>query len=54
MVVLDRELNLDFAGAKGNYASHQMHSYSAKFPPQLPRWAMGTFTRPGDKTSSGP
>lgn len=41
--------NLDFAGAKGNYASHSMHSYSAKFPPQLPKWAMEAFTQKGDK-----
>jgi len=49
MLAIDSQTNLDFTGAKGNYVSHQMHSYSAKFPPQLPRWAMEEFTQKGDK-----
>ena len=49
MIVIDRSTDLDFAGAKGNYASHSMHSYAAKFPPQLPRWAIEEFTQRGDK-----
>jgi len=49
MIVIDRSTDLDFAGAKGNYASHPMHSYAAKFPPQLPRWAIEEFTQKGDK-----
>jgi len=49
MITIDSGINLDFAGAKGNYASHSMHSYSAKFPPQLPYWAMTEFTQKGDR-----
>ncbi len=29
--------DLDFQGAETRYASHQFHSFAAKFPPQLPR-----------------
>ncbi len=49
MIVIDHSTDLNFAGAKGNYASHPMHSYAAKFPPQLPRWAIEEFTQKGDK-----
>lgn len=40
--------NLNFSGAKGNYATHAVHSYSAKFPPQLPKWAIENYTGKGD------
>jgi hypothetical protein len=40
--------DLNFAGQKGAYATHAMHSFSAKFPPQLPRWAIQEFTKKGD------
>ena len=32
-------LDLDFAGHKTQYASHGLHSFAAKFPPQLVRYA---------------
>ena len=40
--------DLNFAGQKCAYATHAMHSFSAKFPPQLPRWAIQEFTKKGD------
>src|SRR5687767_8591244 len=40
-------LDLDFAGQKTAYASHGLHSFSAKFPPQLARWGIEAFSRPG-------
>ncbi|MGH9429849.1 MAG: DNA methyltransferase, partial [Terriglobia bacterium] len=39
-------LDLDFKGAKTAYATHAMHSFSAKFPPQLASWAIQEFTKP--------
>ena len=42
------EGSLDFQGAKTGYASHHLHSFAAKFPPQLPRRFILGLTRPGD------
>ena len=39
---------LDFAGARTGYASHHLHSFAAKFPPQLPRHFILGLTAPGD------
>lgn len=44
--VLDGELN--FHGEDGRYASHDIHAFAAKFPPQLPRAFIRSLTRPGD------
>ena len=41
-------LDLDFAGQKTAYATHGLHSFAAKFPPQLARWGIETFSRPGE------
>jgi DNA modification methylase len=40
--------DLDFEGAKGNYASHNFHAFAAKFPPQLPRLFIENLTQKGD------
>ena len=40
--------DLDFHDQESNYASHNFHSFPAKFPPQLPRLFIDTLTRPGD------
>jgi len=48
LLAFNPTLNLDFTGAKGTYATHAMHSFSAKFPPQLPNWAIQEFTKKGD------
>ena len=40
--------NLDFHDQRGNYASHALHAFPAKFPPQLPRLFITALTRPGD------
>jgi DNA modification methylase len=40
--------DLNFAGARTAYASHAMHSFSAKFPPQLARWGIERFSEPGE------
>ena len=39
---------LDFGGAKTGYASHHLHSFAAKFPPQIPRRFILGLTKPGD------
>jgi DNA modification methylase len=44
--LLEGELN--FHGQNGAYASHDLHSFAAKFPPQLPRAFIRTLTNPGD------
>jgi DNA modification methylase len=41
-------LDLDFAGQKTAYASHGLHSFAAKFPPQLAGWGIEAFSRPGE------
>ena len=56
MVPLDIETNLrrilaqdlSFDGEKTNYATHNLHAFAAKFPPQLPRLFMQELTRPGE------
>jgi len=40
--------NLDFHDESSNYASHNFHSFPAKFPPQLPRKFILGMTQPGD------
>jgi DNA modification methylase len=50
LLVLSRLLtqNLDFHSEDSGYASHNFHSFPAKFPPQLPRHFIDVLTRPGD------
>ncbi len=40
--------DLDFHGQNSRYASHNFHSFPAKFPPQLPRISVRNLTRPGE------
>lgn len=40
--------DLDFHGQDSSYASHNFHSFPAKFPPQLPRVFIENLTTPGD------
>ncbi len=40
--------DLDFHGEDSGYASHNFHSFPAKFPPQLPRKFIEGLTVPGD------
>jgi DNA modification methylase len=40
--------DLDFHGEASTYASHNFHSFAAKFPPQLPRVFIQGLTNPGD------
>jgi len=40
--------DLDFHDFDSLYASHNFHSFPAKFPPQLPRLFIDHLTRPGD------
>lgn len=40
--------DLDFHDAPSNYASHNFHSFPAKFPPQLPKEFILGLTQPGD------
>lgn len=40
--------NLDFHDLGSGYASHNFHSFPAKFPPQLPRQFIEGLTDPGD------
>lgn len=42
------EHDLDFHGADTLYASHDAHSFPAKFPPQLPKKFINGLTEPGD------
>jgi DNA modification methylase len=44
--LLERELN--FHGENGNYASHHVHAFAARFPPQLPRAFIRGLTALGD------
>ncbi len=39
---------LNFHGADSSYASHDVHAFAAKFPPQLPRAFIRGLTAPGD------
>jgi len=40
--------DLDFHSEDSGYASHNFHSFPAKFPPQLPRHFIEAITKPGD------
>ncbi len=40
--------DLDFHDQDSGYASHNFHSFPAKFPPQLPRKFIAALTKPGD------
>ena len=40
--------SLDFHDQNSNYASHNFHSFPAKFPPQLPKIFIQELTQPGD------
>lgn len=42
-------VNLDFAGQRTAYASHGMHSFAARFPPQLARWGIERFSDLGER-----
>lgn len=44
--LLEGELN--FHGEDSGYASHDLHAFAAKFPPQLPRAFIRALTRRGD------
>jgi DNA modification methylase len=44
-VILAGDLN--FHGQESGYASHDLHAFAAKFPPQLPRAFIRGLTRPG-------
>ena len=46
VALLASELN--FHGEKGNYASHHLHAFAARFPPQLPRAFIRGLTGQGD------
>jgi DNA modification methylase len=39
---------LNFHGEDSGYASHDVHAFAAKFPPQLPRTFIQALTAPGD------
>jgi len=45
-VLLEGELN--FHGENSSYASHDLHAFAAKFPPQLPRAFIRGLSVPGD------
>jgi DNA modification methylase len=40
--------DLDFHGEESNFASHNFHSFPAKFPPQIPQLFISELTQPGD------
>jgi len=44
--ILSEDLN--FHQCASNYASHSVHSFAAKFPPQLPRVFIEGLTDPGE------
>jgi SAM-dependent methyltransferase len=39
---------LDFSAGGHLYATHPLHAFAARLPPPLARWALETFTDPGD------
>lgn len=41
--------DLTFKGKKTAYASHNLHAFAAKFPPQLPRLFIHELTQPGER-----
>ncbi|MEW6211833.1 MAG: DNA methyltransferase, partial [Acidobacteriota bacterium] len=40
--------DLTFKGEKTSYASHNIHAFAARFPPQIPRIFIQELTRPGE------
>lgn len=42
------KLDLDFHGERSTYASHALHAFAAKFPPQLPGLFIDRLTAPGE------
>lgn len=44
----DLAVDLDFHNRNTTYGTHGIHPYGAKFPPQLPNWAIQNFSRPGE------
>lgn len=42
------EQDLGFKGKKTTYATHNIHAFAAKFPPQLPRLFIEGLTEPGE------
>lgn len=42
------DLDLDFHAEDSTYASHALHAFAAKFPPQLPRLFIERFTTQGE------
>ena len=40
--------DLDFHGQNSGFGSHHLHSFPAKFPPQLPRKFINELTNPGE------
>ena len=40
--------DLTFQGQKTAYASHNIHAFAAKFPPQIPRLFIRELTLPGE------
>jgi len=40
--------DLTFKGQKTNYATHNMHAFAAKFPPQLPKLFINELTTTGE------
>ncbi|MCI0520821.1 MAG: site-specific DNA-methyltransferase [Chloroflexi bacterium] len=47
-LVASLEADLDFHSEESSYASHNFHSFPAKFPPQLPRQFIAALTNPGE------
>jgi DNA modification methylase len=41
-------INLDFDSAGHLYATHALHAFAARCPPQLVRWAIERYSAPGD------
>ncbi len=46
MTTLDETIDLSFSDQNTLYASHGLHSFAAKCPPQLARWAIEQFSEP--------
>jgi DNA modification methylase len=40
--------DLDFSASGNLYATHGLHAFAARLPPPLARWAVESFTDPGD------
>lgn len=43
------QTDLTFKGQKTAYATHNLHAFAAKFPPQLPRLFINELTRPHER-----